>query len=61
LYHIAGKPLLRRVWECCRRAEKLDALIIATGDMRIAEAAFNWGGAMRETSRSLLTSKAMNH
>ena len=52
LYPINGKPLLYHVWERCRRAEKLDALIIATDDMRIAEAAFDWGAEVALTSRS---------
>src|SRR5881409_1983508 len=51
LYPINGKPLLYHVWNRCRRAEKLDALIIATDDMRIAEAAFNWGAEVALTSR----------
>lgn len=51
LHLIAGKPLLQRVWERCRRAQKLDTLIIATDDMRIAEAAFNWGAGVALTSR----------
>jgi len=50
LYPINGKPLLYHVWERCRRAEKLDALIIATDDMRIAEAAFDWGAEVVLTS-----------
>jgi 3-deoxy-manno-octulosonate cytidylyltransferase (CMP-KDO synthetase) len=50
LYHIAGKPLLRHVWERCRRAKKLDSLIIATDDMRIANAAFSWGAEIALTS-----------
>ncbi len=50
LYIIAGKPLLRRVWERSRRAKSLDAIIIATDDMRIAEAAFNWGAEIALTS-----------
>jgi 3-deoxy-manno-octulosonate cytidylyltransferase (CMP-KDO synthetase) len=50
LYLIAGKPLLRHVWERCRRAEKLATLIIATDDMRIAEAAFEWGAEVALTS-----------
>jgi 3-deoxy-manno-octulosonate cytidylyltransferase (CMP-KDO synthetase) len=50
LYLIAGKPLLRHVWERCRRAKKLDALIVATDDMRIAETAFNWGAEVALTS-----------
>src|SRR5437588_12971389 len=43
LHLIANKPLLRHVWERCSRAKKLDAVIIATDDMRIAKAAFDWG------------------
>ncbi len=50
LHLIGGKPLLRYVWERCARATKLDALIIATDDMRIAEAAFNWGAEVALTS-----------
>ena len=50
LHLIANKPLLWRVWERCRRAEKLDAVIIATDDMRIAEAAFDWGAEVAMTS-----------
>ncbi|HEY2625408.1 MAG TPA: 3-deoxy-manno-octulosonate cytidylyltransferase [Candidatus Udaeobacter sp.] len=50
LYRIAGKPLLRHVWERCRRAKKLDSLIIATDDMRIANAAFDWGAEIAVTS-----------
>lgn len=47
---IAGKPLLRRVWEASRRAKQLDQLIIATDDFRIAEAAFSWGADVALTS-----------
>jgi len=50
LYLIAGKPLLRRVWERCQRAKKLDSVIIATDDMRIADAAFHWGAEIALTS-----------
>jgi 3-deoxy-manno-octulosonate cytidylyltransferase (CMP-KDO synthetase) len=50
LYQIAGKPLLRYVWERTRRAKELDALIIATDDMSIAEAAFDWGADVALTS-----------
>ena len=52
LHLIANKPLLRRVWEQCRRAKKLDAVIIATDDMRIAKAAFDWGAEVAMTSPS---------
>ena len=50
MHPIAGKPLLQHVWERCRRAQKLNALIVATDDMRIAEAAFNWGAEVALTS-----------
>jgi len=52
LHPIANKPLLRHVWERCRRAKTLDSLIIATDDMRIAEAAFDWGAEVAMTSKS---------
>ena len=51
LHLIAGKPLLQRVWERCRQAKNLDSVIIATDDMRIAEAAFDWGAEVALTSR----------
>jgi len=50
LHLISGKPLLRHVWERCRRAKKLDSVIIATDDMRIANAAFDWGAEVSLTS-----------
>src|SRR5256714_10740352 len=50
LHSIAGKPLLRHVWERSRRAQKLDRLIIATDDFRIAESAFDWGAEVAMTS-----------
>ena len=50
LHIIVGKPLLRHVWERCRRARALDSVIIATDDMRVAEAAFEWGAEVALTS-----------
>src|SRR5262249_55076645 len=50
LHLIAGKALLRRVWEQCEKAKTLDSVIVATDDMRIAEAAFNWGAEVALTS-----------
>jgi 3-deoxy-manno-octulosonate cytidylyltransferase (CMP-KDO synthetase) len=50
LHLIANKALLRHVWERSRRAKKLDEVIIATDDMRIAEAAFDWGAEVAMTS-----------
>ena len=51
LHLIAGKPLLQHVWKRCRKAKGLDSVIIATDDMRIAEAAFDWGAEVALTSR----------
>ncbi len=50
LHPIAGQPLLQHVWERCQQAQSLDALIIATDDIRIAEAAFDWGAEVSLTS-----------
>ena len=50
LHLIVGKPLLQRVWQRCRQAKNLDSVIIATDDMRIAEAAFDWGAEVALTS-----------
>jgi 3-deoxy-manno-octulosonate cytidylyltransferase (CMP-KDO synthetase) len=51
LHLIAGKALLRRVWERCQKAKALDSVIVATDDMRVAEAAFNWGAEIVLTSK----------
>jgi 3-deoxy-manno-octulosonate cytidylyltransferase (CMP-KDO synthetase) len=50
LHLIAGKPLLRHIWERCKGSKKLDSLIVATDDMRIANAAFQWGAEVALTS-----------
>jgi 3-deoxy-manno-octulosonate cytidylyltransferase (CMP-KDO synthetase) len=50
LHIVAGKPLLRHVWENCCRARKIDRAIIATDNMRIAKAAFDWGAEVSLTS-----------
>lgn len=47
---LAGKPLVQHVWERCLRATKLDGVIVATDDMRIAEAAFDFGAEVAVTS-----------
>ena len=51
LHLIANKPLLRHVWERCCRATHLDSVIIATDDIRIAKAAFEWGAEVSMTSK----------
>jgi 3-deoxy-manno-octulosonate cytidylyltransferase (CMP-KDO synthetase) len=50
LHVIAGKPLIRHVWERTLSARSLDTIIIATDDMRIAEAAFAFGAEVALTS-----------
>jgi 3-deoxy-manno-octulosonate cytidylyltransferase (CMP-KDO synthetase) len=55
LHLVAGKPLLKRVLERCLRAKSLDLVIIATDDMRIASAAFDWGAEVALTSSKHLS------
>jgi len=50
LHPIAGKPLVQHVWERCARAKGVDKVIVATDDMRIAEAAFAFGAEVAMTS-----------
>src|SRR6476661_7760145 len=50
LHLIAGKSLLQHVWERCQRAPGIDAIIVATDDLRIAEAAFQFGAEVTLTS-----------
>ena len=50
LFKIAGKPLIQHVWERCGKARGITAVIVATDDMRIAEAAFDFGAEVSMTS-----------
>jgi 3-deoxy-manno-octulosonate cytidylyltransferase (CMP-KDO synthetase) len=50
LHGIAGKPLIRHVWERCVEANCFDQIVIATDDMRIAEAGFNFGAEIALTA-----------
>ena len=50
LHLIAGKPLIQHVWERTLRAKSISQVIIATDDMRIAEAAFAFGAEVAVTS-----------
>ncbi len=50
LYPILGKPLIQHVWERCQEAKKVSQVIVATDDMRIAEAAFEFGAEVSITS-----------
>jgi 3-deoxy-manno-octulosonate cytidylyltransferase (CMP-KDO synthetase) len=50
LHPVGGKPLLKHVWERCLLAKNLDLVVVATDDMRIASAAFDWGAEVALTS-----------
>ena len=50
LHPIAGKLLLQHVWERSCRARGVEEVVIATDDMRIAEAAFDFGAEVSMTS-----------
>lgn len=50
LHLIAGKALVQRVWERCQASNRLDRVIVATDDMRIAEAAFGFGAEIAMTA-----------
>jgi 3-deoxy-manno-octulosonate cytidylyltransferase (CMP-KDO synthetase) len=50
LHLVVGKPLLKHVWERCLHSKNLDSVVIATDDMRIASAAFDWGAEVTLTS-----------
>ena len=47
---IAGKPLVQRVWEQACKARRLQTVLIATDDERIAEASRNFGAEIVMTS-----------
>jgi len=50
LVELRGKPLVQHVWERANRAKRVGRVIIATDDMRIAEAAFAFGAEVALTS-----------
>lgn len=49
LVTLAGKPLVQHVWERCCRSREAHRVIVATDDMRIAEAAFAFGAEVALT------------
>lgn len=55
LASILGKPLIQHVWERCCEADGIDKIIVATDDIRIAEAAFDFGAEVSMTSSSHTT------
>ncbi len=50
LANIAGKPMIRRVYEGCARATVLSRVLVATDDSRILDAVRNFGGEALLTS-----------
>jgi 3-deoxy-manno-octulosonate cytidylyltransferase (CMP-KDO synthetase) len=50
LHPIAGKPLIQHVWERCARARGIDAVIVATDDVRIMQAARAFGAEVAMTA-----------
>lgn len=50
LHLLAGKPLIQHVWERASRARGIDSVVVATDDMRIAEAAFDFGAEVALSS-----------
>ena len=50
LHGIAGKPLIRHVWDRCVEADCFDQIVIATDDMRIAQAGFDFGAEVAVTA-----------
>ena len=50
LVKLRGQPLVQHVWERANRAKSVDRVIVATDDMRIAEAAFGFGAEVALTS-----------
>ena len=50
LFSLLGKPLVQHVWERSMRAKNVNTVIVATDDMRIADAAFAFGAEVALTS-----------
>ena len=55
LHDIAGKPMIQHVWERCQASETLEAVLIATDDERIAQAATAFGAQVKMTSDTHLS------
>src|SRR5262249_62057801 len=51
LWHlISGGAVFQRSAQSCEEGTKFNAVTVATDDMRVAEAAFNWGAEIALTS-----------
>ncbi len=44
LREIAGKPMIQRVWECAKKAKKLEDVVVACDDARIQKCVEGFGG-----------------
>ena len=53
LAKICGKPMIQHVWEGAKKAARLDRLIVATDDRRIADAVKSFGGEAVMTAPEL--------
>lgn len=49
LLDLAGKPMIQRVYERCRRAQLLDEVIVATDDARVRDVVLGFGGRVEMT------------
>lgn len=52
LSDIQGRPMIQWVYECVRRARRVDRILVATDDLRIADAVTRFGGDVVMTSAS---------
>lgn len=50
LHPIAGKPLVQHVWDQCQKCQRVDHVVVATDDLRIADACQAFGAEVRMTS-----------
>ena len=50
LLDICGKPMIQRVWDAVSQVHRLDDIIVATDDMRIAKVVEGFGGKVCMTS-----------
>ena len=50
LFPLAGKPMIRHVWERCSRAKGIHRVIVGTEDRRIADACAGFGAECAMTS-----------
>ena len=54
LVSLAGKPMIQRVYERARRAQRVHRVIVATDDERIVKAVEDFGGEARMTRADIM-------